>query len=388
MHICFRHSAIFSTLTATVLLSACATFGPGTVPGSYTGYSKAIQAARTEGGLLNIVRLRYQDAPVDMTISSISTHFNFELGASGEFGNVEESNTANISPFVGYSESPTITFVPQDGADYLGNIASPMSLETLTHPATVSERFTPLLRLAVAEINGIRNPLRIASPEYQALLAQMEEMDLHGELKFGFIETLERLSDPIPADRIAASDLLDAAKAGYSYHAAGDPGSCQLSKTRRAPVLWIDNRSPQAEGMRTTLGLAPISSGIYPLIFVSRLSSGDGNRTNISVRTRSILEVGVYLSNGVDVPADHRRQGLLPELSENAPQLDDFFHVRVLDQAPEAPGTAVEYRGRWFYIPDSDAHSKATFAALQLLYLANVVSPDMNSTPVLTLGVD
>jgi hypothetical protein len=64
-----------------------------------------------------LVRLRYTEAPEFLAISGISTQMSFDAGASigGEFGEAGGDDLAFVSPgaSLGYSESPTITFVPR-----------------------------------------------------------------------------------------------------------------------------------------------------------------------------------------------------------------------------------------------------------------------------------
>ena len=59
----------------------------------------------------------------------------FQAGASigGDFGNVENSNSAFVSPdiFVGYSETPTITFTPLRNQEFTRQLVAPVELDSL-----------------------------------------------------------------------------------------------------------------------------------------------------------------------------------------------------------------------------------------------------------------
>ena len=85
-------------VAVSILAAGCSSLGPDLVSDNHTGYSKAVQAARSDGALLNIVRLRYQDLPVDRRIGSIATQFSVDIGSGSEFGTVEGTTSANVTP--------------------------------------------------------------------------------------------------------------------------------------------------------------------------------------------------------------------------------------------------------------------------------------------------
>lgn len=109
--------------------------GPDAMRASWLGYNEAVQNSEQRELLLNLVRLRYTDAPEFLGISSISTQMSFQAGASigGDFGNVENSNSAFVSPaiFVGYSETPTITFTPLRNREFTRQLVAPVELDSL-----------------------------------------------------------------------------------------------------------------------------------------------------------------------------------------------------------------------------------------------------------------
>ena len=116
----FHHKPSVARLSGLIILAglmsaSCASFGPNKLQSSHLGYNKAVQKAQMEEDLLNIVRLRYLDMPVSLSVSSISAQATFSVGTGGEFGLVEDEPSANITPFIGYSDRPTITFTPIPG---------------------------------------------------------------------------------------------------------------------------------------------------------------------------------------------------------------------------------------------------------------------------------
>ena len=131
-----RHHAAAICLVACMLGLSCASFGPRKLQSSHLNYNIAVQKAQMEEDLLNIVRLRYGDMPVALSVSSISAQTSFSVGTGGEFGLVEGESSAAIRPGIGYTDQPTITFAPHQGREYLESLTEPVSLETLVHLET------------------------------------------------------------------------------------------------------------------------------------------------------------------------------------------------------------------------------------------------------------
>ena len=79
--------------------------------------------------LLNLVRLRYTEAPEFLAISGISTQMSFEAEAS--IGAAFGDDVAFVSPgaSVGYSESSTITFIPRRDQDFSRQLVAPIEFD-------------------------------------------------------------------------------------------------------------------------------------------------------------------------------------------------------------------------------------------------------------------
>jgi hypothetical protein len=118
------------------------------------------------------------------------------------------------------------------------------------------------------------------------------------------------------------------------------------------------------------------------------VSGGSEPADSIAIRTRSLLEIAVYLSHGVEVPEAHDRAGIARPEADPAPDVSDLFRVKVSATRPEEPGIAVEYRDHWYFIPDSDHASKRTFTLMQALFLSQVVEDPAQGAPVLTLPLN
>ena len=374
-------------LLITGLLSvSCAQFGPNKLQSSHLNYNKAVQKAQVEEDLLNIVRLRYIEMPVSLAVSSISAQATFSVGTGGEFGLVEDEPSANITPFVGYSDRPTITFTPYQGQEFLESLAEPIPLETLVHLAASQSAIDVLLRVAVANLNGIQNRFDSASPEFDRLAAGFRALEKQNDVGTGFVDRRVVLSEPIPADSVDADSVLEAARDDRRFEPDGD-GGYRLTGRKSVPFLWVDRSNAAGQELLDQLNLTK-NIASFEMKNANQVELPTEPADSIAVRTRSLFEVTVFLSHGVDVPEDHDRAGIARPEADPEPDLSNLFQVKVSATQPEEPGIAVEYRDHWYFIPDSDHASKRTFVLMQSLFLSGITDDSTQGVPVLTLPLN
>src|SRR5690606_3109242 len=115
-------------------VSACALQGPRLTPVSHLAYNEAVQISERRELLLNLVRLRYNDAPEFLAINSIASQMQFDAVAAlaGSFGD-DGGGVRLAAPgaAAGYSESPTITFSPLRGEEFTQRLVAPVELDSL-----------------------------------------------------------------------------------------------------------------------------------------------------------------------------------------------------------------------------------------------------------------
>ena len=373
-------------VVAGLLSVSCANFGPRKLQSSHLNYNKAVQKAQMEEDLLNIVRLRYIDLPVSLTVSSISAQTSFSVGSGGEFGLVEGDYSANITPGIEYTDRPTISFTPYSGKQFLDSLSKPMPLETLVRLADSWSGIDVLLRVAVSNLNGIQNRLDSASPDFDRMAAGFRALETQNDVGMGFVDRPVILSEPIPADSVDADSVLEAARDGRRFEPDGD-GGYRLTGRKSVPFLWVDPNNPAGQGLLDQLRLARNVSS-FEIRNASQVERPTEPVKFIAVRTRSLLEVAVYLSHGVDVPEAHDRAGIARPSADQGPDLSNLFQVSVSTERPEAPGIAVEYRDHWYFISDADHASKRTFTLLQALFLSQIIEDPGQGAPVLTLPLN
>jgi len=127
----FRHIPItgIAVIVLWLMLTACARFSHTIVPADRFNYNEAISRSQKEQMLLNILRLRYRDIPVFLSVAYILTQYSYtgSIGASGtavlEPSTVAASNIGG-SANLGYTERPTITYTPLTGSEFARRIFS------------------------------------------------------------------------------------------------------------------------------------------------------------------------------------------------------------------------------------------------------------------------
>ncbi len=381
-------------------LAGCAIRGPDAMGVSRLGYNEAMQSSEQRELLLNVVRLRYGDAPEFFAVSGITSQMSFEAQASisGEFGEVEDEPTAAVSPGAsfGYSETPTVTFVPQRDHEFTRQLVAPVELDSLYLLTDYGWGLDRVLRLVVRDLNGLSNNVSRQGPSivqaeslrtFSDTVLRLRSLEDARMISVGVENREESLTGLIPAENMAPGDLLSAVDAGYRWNFQQDPPGYVLSGSRSHYVLRVDPSAwTHAEFSATArdLGLAAGRTSY-------EIDPGDGSRSDedgsLNVATRSVLGTMAYLSNTVSVPPLHEEQGLAPNVDEIQSTLRDMLVVRVSDAPVDGAFISVPYRGHWFYIDDADLESKRTFGLLMSLIRLSIQAGGAQNVPVLTLPV-
>ena len=148
--------------------------------------------------------------------------------------------------------------------------------------------------------------------------------------------------------------------------------------------------------------LPPLPAPIVPGTSLPREAGDDLHpghaprlRTELGIQPRSLVEMMHYLSQNVEAPESHVRQGLVTVTrdAQGGPfdqngLLGGLFRVQVSRLPPLHAYVAVSYRGHWYYIADADLESKATLGMLEELFNIEIRGGGVaGNLPVLTLGV-
>ncbi len=363
-----RHIAPLCVLAAA--LPSCQ-IGPGTLPVSAAHYSDAVSVAQSEQLLVNLVRLRYRDHPVYLSVSSISTQFEFGASTSLD-GRVVESgpDTLGLGGGVNYAERPTITFGILSGDAFEREMLEPVSVNTIALLVESGWRAERVLRLTVEGLNGLMHartasgPTPMREPDYREFLeaaALIQALADANQIEFEFELREKLISDPIPRGQISGEDMIIAAREGIEFRRVGDSEDYQLSIDERRLVLRVRpeaGANPGVARLRSLLSLDPARSR-YDV--VSRddaeydFFDESSNLSQIVLDTRSLQGVLYYLSHAVHPPARDMTRGsvTVTTTADDSPfdwdnLLGGLFRVPHSTRRPPDAAVAVRHRGAWF----------------------------------------
>jgi hypothetical protein len=169
---------------ATFSATGCMSFGPVSVDRDRFDYGQAIASSWKQQTLLNIVKLRYADAPVFLEVGQVISGYQLE-GVVSVGGAVNGSNLLTLGTAGRYMDRPTITYSPLTGAHFLRVIMAPIPAPALFLLVESGWPADLLVRIGVQTINGISNRKagfrgRPADPAFVELLAVLPRIQASG----------------------------------------------------------------------------------------------------------------------------------------------------------------------------------------------------------------
>lgn len=353
---CYRQRLFHLLIAGCLLLclSGCELIGPKAVRAGRTEYNAAIKLTDIEQLLLNIVRLRFSDRPYFLEVASITA----TTEASAAFGRTEVKSAQGG---IAYTEKPNILYLPLTGEQFVRQLLEPVELETLVLLRNAGWEIDDILRVFAGRINAIPNaPTGSGStpegtPEYREFLELVEafdELEDHATLILAVSDTSE--------NELALSVL--------------PQGRQMAGFTQLSQLLGID---PEVDPYRVFQG-------------VSKGASND-----IALTTRPIMSAMFYLGQGIDIPDDVRRSGVvhtgLADDEQGEPfdwsvVLEGLFEVHHAREKPANAYAAVQYYDYWYYIDNADVNTKETLTMLSVVLTLKAGGAG-SSGPVLTLPV-
>ncbi|KWT92784.1 hypothetical protein APY03_2958 [Variovorax sp. WDL1] len=388
----------FVTTVFGAMTTGCVSFGPSALSQTRLHYNEVVKTTAEEQLLLNIVRLRYNDTPSSLAISTIAAQFersqSFAISpfftAAG--GDINRSFTAVLpqAQVLG-ADRPTFSLTPQDDQEFTRKLFTPVPLEGVIYLAKTTWPVSTIFRLYLENLNWVSNaqtasgPAPTKPPEVNDFMRGIEAMQVlqdRGQIVFGIEERSETLGGPLPTASVAARDVIEAAKSGYVYRPDEKGGNWTLIKKSQQPVLLVDPAALASPAMQEFTRTFRLKQGLlkyditqealhpFPSTFPAE------GVTNLDLETRSLLQALYFVSHGIDIPQEHVLRGLVQVIRDNAGSLYDsriithgLFQVRSAGGTERPPGAfvAIQYQGYWFYIEWTDQRSKATFSLLMEL---------------------
>ncbi len=353
-------------LLLAVMLSAvsgCAQIGPELVKAGRNDYNQVLVQTQDEEMLLNLVRMRYSDNPVFLEVSSISTSFTWNQGTSAQaekFESGSKDDNISVRGQLDYTERPTITYTPLGGADFVKNVLTPVDLDSLLLLSRSGWSIERLLRVMANRMNGTDNAREASGPT--------------------------PFTVPVFAEFLSAAKLLRSLQRQgsitFGYRNVGN---------EQVPAMRVEPEARGSEELQTLsalLGLEP-NRRIFSID-----TAGRRRRPNaLGVELRSLVGIMFFLSHAVDVPERDMALGRVAVTRNQDGQpfdwndfLSDMLDIKSQPGEPNNAAVAVQYRGSWFYIDDSDMDSKYTFMLLETLTSLQAGEIE-RAGPLLTLPV-
>jgi len=335
----YNFSISLVLLTCSSLLSGCQSwYGPSALTDTHPAYNQAMVNSLSHEMLLNLVRLKYRDRAYFLKINSITASMSLKsnLGIKGG-----EFVTPNAG--VAFSQSPTISYAPLDGEDFLKSLLSPIPLDAVLIMAQSGWNTDFIFSLCIYRINDLKNaphasgPTPLTKPKFQDFKKFIKS--IHYLQNQGLIE----IGVNIESD--------------YKV-------SIQFMPTEDKQALI------EIQAIRDLLKLN--NSNRY--LFSTNLLYNNSKTWNL--RVRSISSIMYYLSQNIDIPVEHKQRGLVTNTVTKDGKFFDWgetpagvlFKIHSSSSKPDKTYLSVYYRDTWFYIADNDLESKSTFILLTQLF--------------------
>jgi hypothetical protein len=342
-------------LVGLLLLTGCAAVGPPTITRDRFDYVSTISESWKRQMLLNLLKVRYADAPVFIDVASVISSYSLEgeYRLFGEYAPPGRGDTvAGVSGIGRYADKPTITYQPLIGDKFAKGMMAPIPVSGLLFLLQSGYPADLVLRMCVNSINGLQNAYggggnpREGHLKFRELMTAMQQTQAEGIMGF----------------------------------------RVKITKNGQAVVMFIrppsDAAAEASRRIHALLGLNPnerefsVESGSFP-----------ENDSEIAILMRSVLQVMVDLASALDVPPADVAEGRVFSPQWSAEQQRMFPPLLTVRNGPAAPPdayAAVPYRNQWFWIEDQDRYSKQVMTFLMLMLSLTEGAPTQ-SAPVVTV---
>jgi len=282
--------SILLVVAALVLITGCAAQGAKRVPADRFDYNAAIAQSTREQILLNIVRSRYLEVPVFLTISSVLTQYEYDrsvgLGAILEFGSgTTDRGTGEAN--LRFSERPTITYLPVEGQKFSAHLLSDIPYEFIFAAAQAGFPVDIFMRIGLQRLGAVENMSfgEVPATGYIDSKTQIES-------DFKKLKRFERMIELIFI--LSDSEVIEI------QHIEEDGQSeSYLLIAEKIP----EDLRPRLCELRQLIGLTN-SNRFRITDRVTNLKDDE-----ISIQTRSVMAMMEFMARGVEVPLEHLEDG-------------------------------------------------------------------------------
>ena len=310
----FAYQAVGAIVIVAALFGvSCAATGSKKLVSSHTAYNDAVQLTVTREVLSNIVRSRYVDPIQFMAVSAVNAQFSVSAGGSGSVAGIGAAGAAgDLGASLGYSSSPTITYVPLSDAGFYKSIMNPLAVEEAIgfglqyRSARLDPSMQALsLRLSFGSINGAND---FVAGRYNELYIRRVDAIVR-LLQLGAtyrqVPEWDYNTTSIPKEKVTAEDMVDAFQWGLYFVEEEDGKSVRLARYRLVLALIMpDPDDPEVAKALVEIGVKP---GRSRYVFRPPMHSVPDyeDAYAIWVTPRSMLDMLSLAARVVDVPVEH-----------------------------------------------------------------------------------
>jgi len=344
-------SARVAGVLVLMALAGCASVSPQHVTTDRMDYGQVVAESWKRQTLLNVVRLRYADAPVFLDVSSIINSYTIggEASAQASLPGGSDPDVFDFGATGKWSNTPTVTYQPLLGDRFTRSLLRPIPPAAVFQLVQGGWGANLVFRTVVGSVNGLRNTALgvAADPGFNELTEALERIQRAGNVGI----------------RIEP----------------GQDGGGVLVVMRRAE--GGTGAGEDARRVRTLLGLGEDASEFeitYGLI--------PRKPNEVAVLTRSMMEIMLQLGFGIDLPPEHvaRGRALPGQWRPGDAQAEPLVRIRSGTEAPADAYAAVPFKGYWYWIDDADIASKRTFTFLMILF-SLAETGQTTASPVVTV---
>ncbi|MCD4823340.1 MAG: hypothetical protein K8S55_01930, partial [Phycisphaerae bacterium] len=311
--------------------AGCTSLGPRTVRPDRIDYNNAVSESWKQQTLLNIVRLRYGDAPVFIKVAQIIGGYTMEQRGNlgwgiDELESLRWINSFSIGAEAKYTDRPTITYMPMTGSKFIRNMMTPIPAEVVLFMIQAGWPADAVMQYTVQAVNGLQNRLNThdkrtpGNPDFFKLISLLRDVQASGTLGLR-VEKQEKGPDAI---------------VWFFSDQRMSPGV--IEKTRQ--IRKILGLRAEAKKFRVTFG------GVAK------------DDLNISIKTRSMFHLLIDLSSFVNVPPKHIKDGQTEESLPIAPGARPLITIYSGRWKSDNTFAAVQYNGYWYWVNKCDRPSK------------------------------
>ncbi|MBU4371271.1 MAG: hypothetical protein KKH02_12440 [Proteobacteria bacterium] len=338
-----KHGGIIFFGLMILVLSGCASVGPGSVSRDRFDYNATLTESWKRQILVNIVKIRYVEPVFFVDVGQIVAGYSLETGINaGGAATLSNFNTS-VSIETGlsgkYTDRPTITYVPMTGNAFVKSMLTPFSPENMMFAVQSGIPADMLFKLGVASINGLRNrsaPIAGFRPAEQKFLRVVD-----------VLRSLQ-ISGAIHMKTIKGKD--NQASSNISFWSKGATAEIASQVRELCDLLGLD---PGADKYRLVYGIVP------------------ENNREIAIQTFPMMHLLSFLAARVEVPEEDIREGRASPGVREAKGITDNngrFGIKCSDSKPQDAFVSVAYRNRWFWVDDRDLESKRAISLIMLIF--------------------